>query len=100
MLLICKLLRRDFVGVGKKELASNPLLGPLMSFAGTVFVERQNHHKALEALGPAVEALRKGMSLAIAPEGTRTTSPCGSCLLRSTLPGAAAPVTPTTTPTR
>lgn len=75
MLLICKLLRRDFVGIGKKELQSNPILGPVMSFAGTVFVDRMNHDKAIEALGPAVEALRQGMSLAIAPEGTRTTSP-------------------------
>lgn len=75
MLLICKLLRRDFVGIGKKELESNPILGPVMSFAGTVFVDRMNHEKAIEALGPAVDALRQGMSLAIAPEGTRTTSP-------------------------
>lgn len=75
MLLICKLLRRDFVGIGKKELQSNPLLGPVMSFAGTVFVDRADHTKAVEALGPAVDALRQGMSLAIAPEGTRTTSP-------------------------
>ena len=75
MLLICKLLRRDFVGIGKKELESNPILGPIMSFAGTVFVDRQSHQRAVEALGPAVEALRQGMSIAIAPEGTRTTSP-------------------------
>lgn len=75
MLLICKLLRRDFVGIGKKELESNPILGPVMSFAGTVFIDRMNHEKAIEALGPAVDALRHGMSLAIAPEGTRTTSP-------------------------
>lgn len=75
MLLICKLLRRDFVGIGKKELQSNPILGPVMSFAGTVFVDRQDHDKAVEALEPAVEALRHGMSLAIAPEGTRTTTP-------------------------
>lgn len=75
MLLICKLLRRDFVGIGKKELESNPILGPIMSFAGTVFVDRMNHEKAIQALGPAIEALRHGMSLAIAPEGTRTTSP-------------------------
>ncbi len=75
MLLICKLLRRDFVGIGKKELQSNPILGPVMSFAGTVFVDRMNHERAVEALGPAVEALREGMSLAIAPEGTRTNTP-------------------------
>ncbi|MBM4266471.1 MAG: HAD-IB family hydrolase [Deltaproteobacteria bacterium] len=75
MLLICKLLRRDFVGIGKKELQANPIFGPIMSLAGTVFVDRFNHEKAIEALGPAIDALRKGISLAIAPEGTRTTTP-------------------------
>jgi putative phosphoserine phosphatase/1-acylglycerol-3-phosphate O-acyltransferase len=74
MLLICKLLRRDFVGIAKKELAKNPIFGPLMSLAGTVFVDRFHHDKAIEALAPAIDALRNGLSLAIAPEGTRSTT--------------------------
>jgi putative phosphoserine phosphatase/1-acylglycerol-3-phosphate O-acyltransferase len=36
------------------------------------FVDRADHKKAVEALAPAVEALRSGTSLAIAPEGTRS----------------------------
>lgn len=75
MLLICKLLRRDFVGIGKQELKSNPIFGPLMRLAGTVFVDRYDHRRALEALKPAVDALRRGLSLAIAPEGTRSVTP-------------------------
>jgi putative phosphoserine phosphatase/1-acylglycerol-3-phosphate O-acyltransferase len=74
MLLICKLLRRDFVGIAKKELAKNPIFGPLMTLAGTVFVDRFHHDKAIEALAPAIDALRNGLSLAIAPEGTRSTT--------------------------
>jgi putative phosphoserine phosphatase/1-acylglycerol-3-phosphate O-acyltransferase len=74
MLLICKLVRRDFVGIAKKELARNPLFGPFMRLAGTVFVDRFHHDKAVEALQPAIDALRHGLSLAIAPEGTRSTT--------------------------
>jgi putative phosphoserine phosphatase/1-acylglycerol-3-phosphate O-acyltransferase len=39
-----------------------------------VFVDRSNTAKAIQALGPAVEALRHGRSLIIAPEGTRSTT--------------------------
>ncbi len=74
-LLIAKLLRRDFVGISKAELQSNPFFGPLLRLAGTVFVDRFDHDRAIEALRPAVDALRSGLSLAIAPEGTRSATP-------------------------
>ncbi len=73
--LILKLLRRDFTGVGKKELLRNPIFGPLFAAAGLVFVDRADTAKAIDAMQPAVEALRHGRSLAIAPEGTRSTTP-------------------------
>ena len=75
MVLMLKLLRRDFTGVGKAELRTNPVFGPLFAAAGVVFVDRANTAKAIDALEPAVEALRHGRSLAIAPEGTRSTTP-------------------------
>jgi putative phosphoserine phosphatase/1-acylglycerol-3-phosphate O-acyltransferase len=75
MLLLCKLLRRDFVGVAKREARANPLFGPAMALAGTVFIDRADRQKAIEALGPALQALRDGISLVIAPEGTRSTTP-------------------------
>jgi putative phosphoserine phosphatase/1-acylglycerol-3-phosphate O-acyltransferase len=75
MLLLCKLLRRDFVGIGKQELRHYPILGRVFAMAGTVFIDRSNHVKAVNALQPALEALRSGVSLAIAPEGTRSTTP-------------------------
>jgi len=74
-LLICRMLRRDFVGIAKRELRWNPFFGPLMALAGTVFVDRFNHERAVEALAPAVRALRHGLSIVIAPEGTRSTTP-------------------------
>jgi putative phosphoserine phosphatase / 1-acylglycerol-3-phosphate O-acyltransferase len=39
------------------------------------FVERGNTHQAREALEPAVEKVRRGMSLLMAPEGTRSATP-------------------------
>lgn len=75
VLLLSKLLRRDFVGIAKQELRSDPIWGPAFRLAGTVFIDRFNHEKAIEALAPAVEALRRGLSLVIAPEGTRSPTP-------------------------
>jgi putative phosphoserine phosphatase/1-acylglycerol-3-phosphate O-acyltransferase len=75
MMLLCKLLRRDMIGIAKQEMRRNPLLGPVFMAAGTVFVDRFNHDKAVAALQPAVDALRDGLSIAIAPEGTRSPTP-------------------------
>jgi len=74
LVLMLKLLRRDFTGIAKAELRHNPIFGPLFKAAGVVFVDRSNTAKAIQALGPAVEALRHGRSLIIAPEGTRSTT--------------------------
>ncbi len=73
--LAMKLVRRDVTGVGKKEIKNNPIFGPLFSAGGVVFVDRADTGKAIEALKPAVQALREGMSLMIAPEGTRSLTP-------------------------
>jgi len=70
--LVAKLLRRDFTGIGKQEIRRNPVFGPVFAFAGVVFIDRTDRNKAIEALRPAVEALSQGRSIAIAPEGTRS----------------------------
>jgi len=74
-LLVAKLVRRDVVGIAKKELRDHPLLGPVFALAGTVFIDRADRGKAIRALDPAIEALRKGLSIAIAPEGRRSPGP-------------------------
>ncbi|MEN8159918.1 MAG: HAD-IB family hydrolase [Myxococcota bacterium] len=71
-LLVAKLLRQDFTGIAKQEVRRNPVFGPAFSFAGVVFIDRANSAKAIKALEPAVDALREGRSIAIAPEGTRS----------------------------
>ncbi|HKL63666.1 MAG TPA: HAD-IB family hydrolase [Woeseiaceae bacterium] len=72
VLIVARLLREDIVGVAKKEVQRQPFLGPALSFAGTVFVDRDNAGDPKKALEPAVAALGEGRSVAIAPEGTRS----------------------------
>ncbi len=74
-ILMMKLIRRDMTGIGKMELKKNPIFGPIFTAAGVVFVDRANSARAIEALKPAVDALKEGRSLVIAPEGTRSPTP-------------------------
>ncbi|GAA4841207.1 HAD-IB family hydrolase [Actinomycetospora corticicola] len=69
------MLRHDFTGVAKAEARSMPLFGQLFVLADVAFVERGNTRQAKEALEPAVEKIRRGMSLLMAPEGTRSPTP-------------------------
>lgn len=66
-----KLLQKDVVAIAKKELKYSPV-GPLFMAAGVIFIDRSDKDKAIEAMQPAVEALKNGKSLAIFPEGTRS----------------------------
>ena len=71
LLIIAKLLRKNAVGIAKKELEYTPL-GPIFKAAGMIFIDRSNKEKAIEAMQPAVEALQNGTSVGLAPEGTRS----------------------------
>ncbi len=71
-ILICALLRRDFVGVAKAEIRGNPLLGPAFALAGTIFLDRGDGPAARRSLAAGLDRLREGIGVAIAPEGTRS----------------------------
>ncbi len=71
-LIISRLLRHDFTSVAKQEMKSNPLVGTALGAVGTVFIDRSNKNKAIEAMQPAVDSLKGGTSFAIAPEGRRS----------------------------
>jgi putative phosphoserine phosphatase / 1-acylglycerol-3-phosphate O-acyltransferase len=73
--LMLKMVRRDVTAVAKQEIRTNPVFGPLFSAAGVVFIDRADSKKAIEGLAPALEALKQGLSLIIAPEGTRQKTP-------------------------
>ena len=70
--IMAAVLRKDFTGVAKKSLQGNPVFGPIGWFAGVAFIDRSDPAAAREALAPVVQSLRDGVSLAVAPEGTRS----------------------------
>ena len=69
------LIRRDVTAVAKKEAARDPRFAPIGLLADVAYIDRKNSTKARSALAPVVEKIQSGMSLAIAPEGTRTPTP-------------------------
>jgi putative phosphoserine phosphatase/1-acylglycerol-3-phosphate O-acyltransferase len=52
-----------------------PLFGQIFNMADVIFVDRSNTAKAVEAMAPAIEKLHNGISVIIAPEGTRSVTP-------------------------
>ena len=75
VLILAKLLRGGFTGVAKKELARSPGFGLVFRLTDVAFVDRGNTAQAQQALEPAVQRLCEGISLVIAPEGTRSVTP-------------------------
>jgi HAD superfamily hydrolase (TIGR01490 family) len=75
VLILAKLLHGGFTGVAKKELANSPGFGLMFRLADVAFVDRHDTAQARKALQPAVQKLRDGISLVIAPEGTRSATP-------------------------
>ena len=59
MLIMASLIRRDIVGVGKRELKNLPVIGPLMGAAGVVFIDRSDRQAAIETMKPLVQAMQK-----------------------------------------
>jgi putative phosphoserine phosphatase/1-acylglycerol-3-phosphate O-acyltransferase len=74
-LIVGSLLRRDITAVAKKEAARDPRFAPLGLLMDVAYVDRSDSKKARSALEPVLEKLRNGVSLVIAPEGTRTPTP-------------------------
>jgi putative phosphoserine phosphatase / 1-acylglycerol-3-phosphate O-acyltransferase len=65
------LVRDNFTSVGKKELEKNPLVAALGKVMDAAFIDRQNAKAAVEELRKVEVLARKGLSIVIAPEGTR-----------------------------
>lgn len=71
-MVMAHLLREDVVAMCKKEMASNPLVGPLLRQVDTIFVDREDQDQS-SVLKQSLQVLASGRSLVIAPEGTRST---------------------------
>jgi putative phosphoserine phosphatase / 1-acylglycerol-3-phosphate O-acyltransferase len=72
---LLRLMRRGFTGVAKREVAHRPFLGQMLRALDFAFIDRGATRSAIEAMAPAVDRLRAGMSVVIAPEGTRSLTP-------------------------
>jgi putative phosphoserine phosphatase/1-acylglycerol-3-phosphate O-acyltransferase len=75
MFIVAAVLRRDMTAVAKKELAKDPSFAVFGYLADVAYIDRADSAQAKEALKPAVDRLRSGISIAIAPEGTRSPTP-------------------------
>jgi putative phosphoserine phosphatase / 1-acylglycerol-3-phosphate O-acyltransferase len=65
------LIRDNWVAVGKKELESDPIMGTLGKVLDSVFIDRDDPAAAVESLHQVEERARQGLSIMVAPEGTR-----------------------------
>jgi putative phosphoserine phosphatase/1-acylglycerol-3-phosphate O-acyltransferase len=72
VLITARMLREDVIGVAKKEIKHQLPMGIAFTYTGTVFIDREHVGDPQLALKPAVDALRSGRSVVIAPEGTRS----------------------------
>jgi putative phosphoserine phosphatase/1-acylglycerol-3-phosphate O-acyltransferase len=71
-MVLAHLLREDVVAMCKKEMADTPIIGHLLRQTDTIFVDRDESDQR-EVLQRALEVLKSGRSLVIAPEGSRST---------------------------
>jgi putative phosphoserine phosphatase / 1-acylglycerol-3-phosphate O-acyltransferase len=69
--MVAALVRDNWTGVAKAELERNPLAGPLGKLMDAAFIDRADSAAAVTALASVEEAARKGLSILIAPEGSR-----------------------------
>lgn len=65
------LVRDNFTTVAKKELSTDPLIGTIGRVMDAAFIDRDDPEKAVEGLRKVEELAHKGISILIAPEGTR-----------------------------
>ncbi len=65
-------LQWDLRWLAKKELFSIPIFGSALRGGGSIPVDRSNGRKALASLAEAAERIKKGCSVIVFPEGTRS----------------------------
>ncbi len=65
------LIKDNWITVGKKELESDPIVGTLGKVLDAVFIDRDDQAAAVESLHQVEERAKSGLSIMIAPEGTR-----------------------------
>ena len=69
--MVAALVKDNWTGVAKKELESNPIAGPIGKLLDAAFIDRSDSASAVAALKSVEDLARKGLSIVVAPEGTR-----------------------------
>jgi len=70
-IIVGAMVKENWTGVGKKELQKDPVVGTLGKLVDTVFIDREDKQAAVASLKEAENLAKKGLSVVIAPEGTR-----------------------------
>ena len=58
--------------MAKKELYKIPIFGWALSATGTVKIDRSNREKSIASMNDALTRIRKGVTVVVFPEGTRS----------------------------
>jgi len=58
--------------MAKKELFKIPAFGWALYASGTIRIDRSNREKAISSMNSALDRIRKGVSVVVFPEGTRS----------------------------
>ncbi len=73
---LMNLLQKDITAVAKQEVADVPGFGQFFRMADVAFIDRSNSSQTREAIQPAIDKMTTdGLSLIMAPEGTRWRTP-------------------------
>ncbi len=73
---LMNLLQKDVTAVAKQEVADLPGFGQFFRMADVAFIDRSDSTQARQAIQPAIDKMTtEGVSLVMAPEGTRWRTP-------------------------
>jgi len=72
VLLVFGFIPHNFRSIVQKEFFSIPLLGLTVKSSGQIPLDRKHPRKGLQAIKKAADLLKKGVSIVVFPEGTRS----------------------------
>ena len=72
VLLVFALIPQNFRSIAKEEFFSIPLMGLTVKSSGQIPLNRKSPRKGLQSIKQAAELLKRGVSIVVFPEGTRS----------------------------
>jgi 1-acyl-sn-glycerol-3-phosphate acyltransferase len=72
VLIVFAFIPHNFRSIVKQEFFSIPLLGLTVKSSGQIPLDRKSPRKGLQGIKQAVERLKRGVSIVVFPEGTRS----------------------------